>query len=80
MNLEEENAFGSVADKHGNLWICTHGGSQWLCPSCARAILINFPDNSRIATKSEREIVRTWENSKRGFLSRFWWQLLGVMK
>jgi len=34
-----ENAFGTVLSKDHLPYICGHGGSAWLCPSCAKKIL-----------------------------------------
>ena len=43
----ERNAYGTVVTKEGTPVICTHGGSMWLCESCAKAILEHNPDDVR---------------------------------
>ena len=48
---KEENAYGTVviwdeANQKDVPVICMHGGSMWLCPSCADAIVEEQCDNS----------------------------------
>jgi hypothetical protein len=40
----EENAYGTIYTKEGSVVICSHGGSQWLCRSCAEEIRKLNPD------------------------------------
>jgi hypothetical protein len=49
----ETNAYGTIRTKDGDPVICSHGGSMWLCSSCAEKILEQLPD----------EVVRTRGNT-----------------
>lgn len=58
----EDNAFGEVVDMEGRGCICTHGGSSWLCRSCAERILKDCPETVvRRPTPEERSRLRNGE-------------------
>lgn len=44
----EENHFGRIL-YDGVPAICTHGGSQWMCKSCAEAILAHEPRDPKVS-------------------------------
>jgi hypothetical protein len=50
----ETNAYGKVVNKDGGPVICGHGGSMWLCQSCADEVLKRCPNSVKLATELER--------------------------
>lgn len=67
--MDVTNEFGRVVTLEGTPMICgeatpgggfrTHGGSQWLCSTCAETALI--AGTARRATAVESYEARTWE-------------------